>query len=93
MQHNSGIIETSSRDLWIFSRKSYVLQVCQKSLGHVSLCSKAMLDIPMHLLLVPTSLCTYRHCYCCSVDLVYISPIVHINLSRSMLDPLQTVLP
>lgn len=42
---------------------------------------------------MPTSLCTYRHCYCCSVDLVDISPLVHINLSRSMLDPQQTVLP
>lgn len=42
---------------------------------------------------MPASLCTYRQCYCCSVDLVYISPLVHINLSHSELDPLQTVLP
>ncbi len=47
MQHISGIIENRSRDHWFFKLHN-VLRVCQKSLGHVSLCSKAVLDIAMH---------------------------------------------
>lgn len=56
-QHNSGLKEN-----WVVifaSSLPYVLPLCEKSLGYVSLCSKAVLDIPMHLLLASANITVY----------------------------------
>lgn len=63
-------ITGSSRAIWEAQQRDKPKHqvVWSRVSERAMLCSKALPAIPMDWRLTPASLCTYRQCYCCSVD-------------------------